>query len=228
MAPEAIEVVQVWHNPGLACSPPQAGWECSPAMKMMLITTSAMPMVINIIMNIITMAIILTRASSRDCREGGTSSQHFPILGLSPKLRLTGPTCHQLTHHTNHTHPIDSHRLLCGVLPTRPGLIQCALHNAHSAMNELVPVWAQAPMEKTFSPPLNTTRGKLVSMKFCQNSVLVWYWSVLICPVGLSCSVLVWIQCSCQVLKPDDKKYTNWLKVAIFSIFVSELPLSGI
>ena len=70
-------------------------------------------MVINIIMNIITMAIILTRASSRDCREGGTSSQHFPILGLSPNLRLTGPTCHQLTRHTNHTHPIDSHNLLC-------------------------------------------------------------------------------------------------------------------
>ena len=161
----------------------------------------------------------------------GWGGGKFPILGLSPKLRLTGPTCHQLTHHTNHTHPIDSHRLLCGVLPTRPGLIQCALHNAHSAMNELVPVWAQAPMEKTFSPPLSTTRGKLVSMKFCQNSVLVWYWSVLICPVGLSCSFLVWILCSCQILNLNAKKLhkltesSTFLHLCFSIVFIWNLNL---
>ena len=40
------------------------------------------------------------------------------------------------------------------VLPTRPGLIQCA-------MNELVPVWHRHLWKR----PKN--RGKLVSMKFC-------------------------------------------------------------
>ena len=189
VAPEAITVVQVWHNPGLACSPPQAGWECSPAMKMMLITTSAMPMIINIIMNIITMAIILTRASSRDCREGGTSSQHFPILGLSPKLRLTGPTCHQLTNHTNHTHPIDSHRLLCWVLSYTTW--------AHSVCNEWVgPSVAQEPMEKT-NNQRKTCFYEILS-KFCLG--LSW-WSVLVCtdPVLWACLVLSWYEFSAHV-----------------------------
>ena len=60
-------------------------------MKMMLITTSAMPIIINIIMNIITMVIILTRASSPGLPRRRDLVSAFSYSGIEPQVETDRP-----------------------------------------------------------------------------------------------------------------------------------------
>lgn len=104
-------------------------------------------------------------------------------------LRLTGPTCHQLTHLTNHTHPIDFHRLL----------YRFYQHDLGSFSVQWMS-WSQCG-RGTYGKDLGSYE---ILSKFCLG---ILSWSVLVSP-DLSCLVLSW---SVLVLTPCSQP--KWQKL---------------